>query len=364
MARLFSCLFFDLIKNIVPSAGCAVIAGDGGVDAVEPDGLACAGGMAATDPLCTEPFKNTAIAALKVTTEPGFVFTGWTVNGAEINTASADTLFLTTMPTLAGLANILPPGVTLATVRVGCPKEVNVLFSFDDGPHSADPSGDNYTIEVLDELAENAVQKHAKAMWCIQTHVPHRGGNSVGQDVIQEQWNQEHVVAIHTGSDEDHIDHRNRVQQPAYDVNKDGVADGQNALESDMIRAKSRIAELTGTVPRYVRPVGGNYNADVLAVYQRQQLKRIHWNIDSYDTHGLDVSQIKERLQILLLEELEHGNNDLIVLFHELKGVTHGHIKEYMRVLQETAKSKNYSVHFPTGRKEVELFLERYTNPD
>ena len=87
--------------NIIPSAGCAVIAGDGGVDAVETDGIACAGGMAATDPLCTEQFKNTAIAALKVTTEPGFVFTGWIVDGAHIEIASAAPLFLTTMPLLA-----------------------------------------------------------------------------------------------------------------------------------------------------------------------------------------------------------------------------------------------------------------------
>ena len=47
-------------------SGCAVIAGDGGVDAVEANGIACAGGMAATDLLCTEQFKNSDVAALKV----------------------------------------------------------------------------------------------------------------------------------------------------------------------------------------------------------------------------------------------------------------------------------------------------------
>ena len=62
-------------------AGCAVIAGDGGVDAVEADGIACAGGMAADNPLCTEQFKNSDVAALKVVTEAGYAFTGWTVNG-------------------------------------------------------------------------------------------------------------------------------------------------------------------------------------------------------------------------------------------------------------------------------------------
>ena len=108
--------FFVFVELIIPSAGCAVIAGD----TVETDGIACAGGMAADNPLCTEQFKNADLAALKVVPEAGYAFTGWTVNGAEITTASAETLFLTTMPTLAGLANILPPGVTVATVGIGC----------------------------------------------------------------------------------------------------------------------------------------------------------------------------------------------------------------------------------------------------
>ena len=114
--------------NIIPSAGCAVIAGDGGVDAVEPDGIACSGGMAADNPLCTEQFKNSAIASLKVVPEPGYAFTGWTVNGAEISVASSDTLFLTTMPTLAGLADILPPGTTEANVEGECKHQIDILM--------------------------------------------------------------------------------------------------------------------------------------------------------------------------------------------------------------------------------------------
>ena len=110
-----------------------VIAGDGGVDAVEADGIACAGGMAADNPLCAEQFKNSDLAALKVAPEAGYAFTGWIVNGAQVKTASAETLFLATMPMLAGLANILPPGVTVATVGIGCERPT-VYLTFDDGP--------------------------------------------------------------------------------------------------------------------------------------------------------------------------------------------------------------------------------------
>ena len=92
--------------NIVPSAGCTVTAGDGGVDAVEaPNGIACSSATAANDPRCTEQFTNSAVAALKVTTEPGYVFTGWTVNGAQITLTSAEPLLLTTMPMFAQTGN-------------------------------------------------------------------------------------------------------------------------------------------------------------------------------------------------------------------------------------------------------------------
>ena len=47
--KQFTVIANNFTVNIVPSAGCAVIAGDGGVDDVEPNGngIACSGGMAA-----------------------------------------------------------------------------------------------------------------------------------------------------------------------------------------------------------------------------------------------------------------------------------------------------------------------------
>ena len=100
--------------------------GDGGVDAVEADGIACAGGMAATDPRCTEQFKNSAIASLKVVPEAGYVFTGWTVNGGQITMASAETLFLTTMPVLAQNGDWVTPFTgNIADCQASC---LNVTF--------------------------------------------------------------------------------------------------------------------------------------------------------------------------------------------------------------------------------------------
>ena len=96
--------------NILPVTGCMVLAGDGGVDDAEPNGngIVCSGGMATNNPLCTEQFQKSQVASLKVVPEPGHVFTGWTVNGAQIN-ASVEPLFLTTMPLLAQTGERITP---------------------------------------------------------------------------------------------------------------------------------------------------------------------------------------------------------------------------------------------------------------
>jgi hypothetical protein len=91
------------------------------VDTVEaPNGIVCSGGMAADDPLCTEQFGSSAVASLNVVPEPGYGFTGWTVNGAEITLTSADPLFLTTMPVLAANGEILMPVESPAECQPNC----------------------------------------------------------------------------------------------------------------------------------------------------------------------------------------------------------------------------------------------------
>ncbi len=115
--------------NVQPTAGCPVTAGDGGVDIMEsPNGIACSYGMAMNDPLCTEQFESSTIASLKVTPEPGYVFTGWTVNGAQVN-AAVRPLLLTTMPKLASLTDVLLNNAEAATTKPNCEQPTLTLQS-------------------------------------------------------------------------------------------------------------------------------------------------------------------------------------------------------------------------------------------
>jgi len=137
--------------NIVPSAGCTVTAGDGGVDNdadndPQGNGIACAGGMAADHPLCAEQFQNKAVAALKVTTEPGYGFTGWIVDGAHIKLTSAEPLFLATRPVLANNGADVQVKNGCTNTQADC-SPLTVYLTFDDGPLG----GTNTVLQVFSE---------------------------------------------------------------------------------------------------------------------------------------------------------------------------------------------------------------------
>ena len=90
------------------------------MDAAEaPNGIACAGGMAADNPLCSEQFKNSSVAALKVVPDAGHLFAYWEMNGGIIQQASAEPLFLSAMPRLAGIVGV-PADTKTATMRPCC----------------------------------------------------------------------------------------------------------------------------------------------------------------------------------------------------------------------------------------------------
>ena len=93
--------------------------------AVEADGIACAGGMAVTDPSCTEQFKNSDVAALKVVTDPGYEFAYWEMNGGIIQQANAEPLF-------AGL--VVVPTSRVATMTARCLSVTLQSVAFDGMP--------------------------------------------------------------------------------------------------------------------------------------------------------------------------------------------------------------------------------------
>lgn len=199
-------------------------------------------------------------------------------------------------------------------------------------------------------------------MFFVQTHVPIRGGSEVGRRVITEEAAAGHIVGIHTGSTEDHVDHRARVRAPAYDWNRDGVLDdkdGDCALESDLRRAAARITKLTGRRPVLVRPTYGATNAAVRAVYATLGLRMLLWHVDSRDAldHARGRAVIAANLRRGIHEQIHAGHRTIIVLFHDINDITQAHLDDYLIAIYEAIEAEGEFATFPVTTAELNAWI-------
>ena len=241
------------------------------------------------------------------------------------------------------------------------PKPIPIVLTFDDGPHAAAGKGvKNYTIDIATLLKS----RNIVGAFFIQTHVSHRFGSAAGKDVIKRVSDLGHVIAIHTGSDDDHASHTKRVAAPAYDVDGDKKPDGMNGLESDLIRAKSQIQKLLGgNAPSFVRAVGLARNEAVNSTYSRVGLKHIGVNADSKDN---DPSRPTSQVVMQTLDSGIHsvraaikaGAPHLIVLFHDINNTTAASIGTYIDTITAAVKASGRTPEFTASTKAVmDIFL-------
>lgn len=231
---------------------------------------------------------------------------------------------------------------------------LEVVVTFDDGPHVEEwGRGRNHTEKVIKRLEDNVIRKDIKAVFFVQTHAPGRGGTTSGREIIAAVAKRGHVIGIHTGSFADHASHRKRAIARPFDVNGNGVidrGDGANGLESDMIQAKARISDLTGHIPAYVRPTYGERNDAVRAVYERQALKMILWDIDSGDNTGSPpVDSVNQNIHEGIERCIATGKSELIILFHDINSRTAENLEEYLANVCIAARKLGKTVVFPTS---------------
>lgn len=223
--------------------------------------------------------------------------------------------------------------------------EITVVLTFDDGPHSRADLAQNYTAQALQSLRTNRVQPNAKAVFFVQTHVPHRGGSRVGKEMIRNMGAEGHIVGIHTGSAEDHVSHIARRDR--------------GELRNDLERAMRYLRDL-GIQSLYVRPVGGQTNDPVRNTYRALGLKMLLWDIDSRDSHsGYTRDRITQHLRQRIRDLANAGNREVIVLFHELDRDTRGNIEHYMANLRSSLQEAGHGIRFPTTRSDLLPVLQR-----
>ncbi|MEA2016089.1 MAG: PKD domain-containing protein [Actinomycetota bacterium] len=218
---------------------------------------------------------------------------------------------------------------------------VQIVLTFDDGPDGLHTlgSGLNTTENIIDDLDYNDIQNEIKAAFFVQTHDPQYGGSSIGEELIEIEDDEGHIIGVHTGGAGEHWlwqNHIIRVIQDAYDVDRDGIADGESALESDLIAAILRIKSITGQVPEFVRPPYWLHNQKVLDAYKSQAvkdvldnnegLKMIYRDVLSGDGGESWVSPVWWVRYKLISEVIgcikNKGEYQLIVSFHDTNAET------------------------------------------
>lgn len=233
--------------------------------------------------------------------------------------------------------------------------KVNVILTFDDGPR------DGYKT-ILEKLSSrkhpiDGVKRPIAAAFFLQNC---QLGNSTkgfeGKDRYKrgvEIHQSKHLVAIHTGSLDDHTCHRVRVKKPFettnHKVNPKAPA-GWNALDSDMIRAKATLKKITGNDPKFVRAAHGHTDAAVIAVYKRQNLENVHWHADSGDTHGISWEKIPAEIK----KEIKrvYKKETIVFLFHD-KAPTQKNLDLYIDTIETALKSHGRVAVYPSDAEGV-----------
>lgn len=254
----------------------------------------------------------------------------------------------------ATLTLALTEGPQQDQARLLVGQQTGIQLTFDDGPDATDPGVEtNLSKLVVDTLGANPVKNGILATFFVQTHVPFRGGAVTGQDRIAAEGAAGHHVEVHTGSTDEHVDHTVRVAEPPHDASGDGTVgpeDGENGLESDLIRAKERIRLLTGRMPLLVRPPYGALNPAVTDTYARQGLTLSLWDVDSGDTTACASATtnacMSARLRAEVQGKIDAGSTEIVLLFHDVKVMTAENVAVFLKVLEDAVQHRGRNARF------------------
>ncbi len=251
---------------------------------------------------------------------------------------------------------------------------LEVVLTFDDGPHTA-PLGENKntTEKVLDILrfkAKNRFADNIKVAFFIQVYSTDTGtkdgkffrANTPNGKKLMERMSKEgHVVGIHTGSYEDHEAHTLRVNENRDADPGDLLWQDFDDVEEDPGIGRTTIKFIqdhTGTIPEFVRPPGGNFNEEVTKVYNHFGLKNILWDVDSNDARkDATIQSIKEALNAGVKQAIDEKKKEIIILFHDIKTITANNLPDFMQEIANTANSKGRIVRFITSTDRVKEIM-------
>ena len=235
------------------------------------------------------------------------------------------------------------------------PEKVEVVLTFDDGPHTGRNSSQNKTQMVMRILDLTEI----RGVFFIQSHAQdkdgnyYRGNTEKGREIIAQMIEKDHIVGIHTGVDgkdahKDVNNHNNRHPIDLYD---------------DLVRAKDLINDEGGTT-EFVRPPFGLANDDVINMYSDLALEFVHWDVDPQvhaDTrkNASTSEDVKANIRHQIGRHLKNpnGKRQIVVLLHDIQDIVAYHLTSYIEEIAQTIRSNGFTPEMHPSRRRTEEIL-------
>ena len=232
-------------------------------------------------------------------------------------------------------ANYLP--LTEQQQHVTAP--IRFILTFDDGPSATDYA--NPTESILRDLDNNPIQPGIKAVFFVQTRATNGGSTPLGQQLMQQEVRQGHLLGLHNASP-GHSDQVRMAPAQLEQMLQDGVAD---------------ITRFTGHPPVLLRPPFWHYDAHTFETYQRHGLHIILTDLSANDgkIYGVNFSLRRRSNMLRMLAEVRQqigrhelptvdGSIPVIVTFHDTNRYTARHMQEYLQILLDSARELQLKV--------------------
>ena len=234
-------------------------------------------------------------------------------------------------------------------------EKVEVVLTFDDGPHTTGNSSQNRTRMVMNALDRRGIP----GVFFIQSHAQdgngnyYRGNTEIGRQIIADMIADGHIVGVHTGVDgkgahEDVNNHNNRHPIDLYD---------------DLVRAKDLIDNEGGTT-EFVRPPFGLANDDVIDIYSDLALEYVHWDVEpqvhadtrkNASTPDEVIANIRHQIGRHLKNP--NGKRQIVVLLHDIQNIVAYHVTSYIEEIERTIRRNGFTPDMHPSRHRTEEIL-------
>ena len=234
-------------------------------------------------------------------------------------------------------------------------EKVEVVLTFDDGPHTGGNSSQNKTRLVMKELKSRDI----RGVFFIQSHAhskegkPFRGNTEIGSAIIEDMIVSGHIVGPHTG-----LDGKGAHAWVNRHTNRN-LAD----VRADMERANKLIHDLGGTA-EFVRPPFGLADDKVIDIYTDLGLEYVHWDVapegrwDGRKTvFAQTADEVQANIRSQIRDQLKAGKRQLVVLFHDIQDRVAYYIESHIKEIERTIEREGFTPEMKLSKSRTKEIL-------